>query len=1299
MKRWIIAITCVGLFPTGPFAAGMSGMKIEHLRCEYLLNPLGIDQTEPRLGWMLQSDSRGQKQTAYQILVADRPNKLAADEGNVWNSGKVVSTASLHIRVSGKTLESRRRYYWKVRVWDRDGKVSPWSEPATWSMGLLDAKAWRHARWIGAQGPATHTDAPLPAQMLRKEFQLDEPARHATVYVTALGLYELCINGQRVGNHQLAPEWTDYQRHIQYQTYDVTPLLKMGPNAISASLGDGWYAGRIGLSNIVKDGPLRAIYGPRPRLLLLLEITGSGGKQTFVSTDGSWKLTADGPIRAADILDGEIYDARQEMGGWQLPGFDDSQWVTATTMANTAGKLVAQMNEPVRVIKQRKPVEITEPAPGVYVFDLGQNMVGWCRLKVHGKRGQKIRLRHAEMLQKDGTIYRDNLRIPKDGGPYGARQEDTYICRGAGEEHFAPHFTFHGFRYVEVTGLEKKPGIDFLTGQVVCSSFPKAGTFQCSSAMLNQLNRNILWGQRGNMLGVPTDCPQRDERLGWMGDAQVFAPAACWNDRMAPFYTKWMRDVRDAQADDGRFPDFAPHPYDPNVRFSGVPAWGDAGVLVPWVVFQRYGDRQILRENYESSKRWIDWIQRNNPDGIWLKSRGNDYGDWLNGDTLIKKGYPKTGAEIPKDLFATLLYGHSADLVSRMANILGNEIDAQKYGHLADAIRQALQKKYVDQDARITGDTQAGYALALGFDMLPKNLRAKAAAHMVEAIKKYDWHISTGFVSTLQLMRALTASSQVDLAYRLINNKTFPSWGYSIEQGATTIWERWDGYVKGRGFQNPGMNSFNHYAYGCVGDWMWKNIVGINTEGPAFKRIVIRPRIGGGIAWAKGTYESIRGPISVDWRKTGESLSLSLSIPPNTTATVYVPIGENSTVRESGAPVEEAMGVKFLRNEDGCAVFAVDSGSYRFQCHAGIACPARAASSRLEQTDVYVSGQGGYHTYRIPAIVRTNRGTLLAFCEGRKQSSSDAGDIDLLLRRSFDQGKTWSDAKIVWDDSDNTCGNPCPVVDRNTGTIWLPLTWNSGKIHEGGIQPGFGTDSRRVFMTSSKDDGKTWAEPHEITADVKEKDWSWYATGPGAGIQIEHGKYRGRLVIPCDHKTSAQAPAGYYSHVIYSDDHGKTWQPGGTTPAGMVNECEVVELAGGRLLLNMRNYDRSVHARQIAFSGDGGLTWQDQRYAKTLIEPICQASIRRARWPKGNEPGVILFSNPASKKGRKNMTVRASTDDGATWPVRRQIHPAGSAYSCLVVLTDGRIGCLYEADDYRRIIFASFSYAWLTEEP
>ena len=905
-------------------------MNATNLRCEYLTNPLGIDEMQPRLSWTLDSEARGQKQTAYRIVVASTIKGIEAKEGNLWDSGKIQSGESTHIVYSGKPLKTGMRCYWRVRVWDKDGKPSHWSDSASWTMGLLEQNAWQGAKWIGVGEPAEPDDNPLPAQMLRKEFNVDQPVRRATAYVSALGLYELWINGRRVGDHILAPEWTDYNRRIQYQTYDVTNLLNVGENAIGGHLGDGWYAGRIGLSHIVENGPLRCIYGSRPCLRVLIEIVGKSGKKQILLTDPTWRVTEDGPIRVSDILDGETYDARMEMDGWNLPGFDDSRWKAVAVKEDAQGQLVAQMNEPIRVIEEIKPIEVTEPTPGVYVFDLGQNMVGWCRIRVRGEAGQAIRLRHAEVLNDDGTIYRDNLRMPSDGGPLGARQEDTYICRSEQLETFEPHFTFHGFRYVEVVGLKEKPEKDFLVGRVFCSSFRETGDFECSSAMLNQLDRNILWGQRGNMLSVPTDCPQRDERLGWMGDAQVFAPAGCWQADMASFYSKFLKDVRDAQAEDGRFPDFAPHPFDPNARFSGVPAWGDAGVIVPWVLYEHYGDRRIIEENYESSKRWLEYIHKNNPDLIWRNGRGNDYGDWLNGDTLIAEGYPKSGGEVPKDVFGTLFFGYSTRLVARMAEVLGYQKEAQRYSKLADKIRRAFKKEFVGEDARIQGDTQAGYALALGFDMLPKGKRRKAVSHMVEAVENYKRHISTGFLSTIELMHELTRSGHNEIAYQLLNNKTFPSWGYSIEQGATTIWERWDGYVKGRGFQNPGMNSFNHYAFGAVSDWMWRNIIGIDTDGPGFQKMIIRPRPGGGLTWARGTYDSIRGPISVDWRKKDEGLAVDIVIPANTTATVYLPVKRGSDVTEGGKLASEAEGITLVRIEEACAVFDVESGQYRF---------------------------------------------------------------------------------------------------------------------------------------------------------------------------------------------------------------------------------------------------------------------------------------------------------------------------------------------------------------------------------
>jgi alpha-L-rhamnosidase len=914
---------------TAPSAGGgTSGLSITDLKCEYLSDPLGIDVRNPRLSWVLHSSQRGQKQTAYQVLAASTPERLAKDEGDLWDSGKLESDQTTHVVYRGKLLQSQMVVDWKVRVWDKDQRPSAWSKPALWTMGLLEPSDWR-AKWIA---PADTNPSASP--MFRKEFSLRRTVDRATLTVTALGLYEVRINGQRVGDHILAPEWTDYHKRVQYQTYDVTNLLLTGGNAVGVVLGEGWYAGRIGGSNVVPNGPLRRIYGGRPRFILQLRISLADGNEQSITTDETWRCFTDGPIRSSDILDGEVYDARLEKQGWDSPGFDDTDWGTAVLQEPVKAQLVAQPNEPIRIVKLIKPIALTEPKSGVFVFDLGQNMVGWCRLHLKGKAGTTVTLRHAEVLNPDGTIYRDNLRMPDDGGPLGARQQDQYTLRGNGWETFEPHFTYHGFRYVEVTGLSEKPRLDVLLGCAFHSSAPDVGHFECSNPLLNKLMQNILWTQWDNMIGVPTDCPQRDERLGWMGDMQVFSQTACYNMDMSAFFTKWVRDIRDAQADDGRFPDFAPHPYGPNERFSGNPGWGDAGVIVPWRVYVNYADKRLLEEHFEAAKRWIDFIRLNNPDLIWMNRRGTsgEYGDWLNGNTLILDGYPKTGGEVPKEIHATAFFAYSTELVSKMASVLGRLDDAKGYAALARDIRKAFNRAFVSPDGTIKGNTQAGYALALSFDLLPDSLRQAAAAHMVKAIEAYNGRLSTGFETSVRMMMELSGTGYNDIAYSLINSRTIPSWGYMIEHGATTIWERWDGYVEGRGFQDKGMNSFNHYAIGAVGEWMWRTIVGINPdeENPSYKHIVIRPRAGGGLTMAKGTYSSIRGPITSEWSIKNGVLALKVIVPPNTTATVYVPAKDAKAVKEGNLPADRAEGVRFVRAESGSAVFEVESGVYTF---------------------------------------------------------------------------------------------------------------------------------------------------------------------------------------------------------------------------------------------------------------------------------------------------------------------------------------------------------------------------------
>ncbi|MBN2579664.1 MAG: glycoside hydrolase family 78 protein [Pirellulales bacterium] len=1059
----------------------------EHLRCEYRVDPLGIDVVGPRLSWEMRDQRRGAKQTAYQVLVASTPEKLAAGQGDLWNSGKVESNETMQIVYEGKPLGSRDYACWKVRLWDQDGQTSAWSASAKWSMGLLKKADWNGAEWIAcpsetpvilsphngyhsqfaktadtekwaainlgqeqkidavqlfparpydfspdtpgflfpvrfkieaankpnfsdAKTVVDKTDADYPnpgekaptfrfdpveaklvrvtatrlgrlgdhfglalaeakvfsggknvseqagayakdsieqggwsmekltdgrirgerspedaaerlASIVRKEFKVSGPIRRAVVSVTGLGLYELHINGHKVGDHLLTPEWTRYQNRIQYQTYDVTDRLKQGENTVGAYLGNGWWPA------LAACAPPRAIDNPQPCLLMRLDVEMEDGTtQTIVSND-SWQATDESPIEKCGIYVGETYDATKELPGWDEPGFDAADWSAVKVLPCPAGseeaKLVAQPNEPIRVEQELSPVKITEPKPGVYVFDMGQNMVGWCRLKTSAPKGTKITMRHGELLNDDGTVYQGNL------GP--AVQTDEFTCPG-GEATYEPRFTYHGFRYVQVTGLPQPPTKETLTGRVFHSDSPEVGTFSCSNQLINQIKHLIDWVQRGNMHGVPTDCPQRSERLGWMGDIQAFGQTAIFNRDMAAFFTKWIPDVRDSQAEDGRYADFSPHFSDPNKSFSGVPAWGDAGVVVPWRMYQNYADKRMLEQHFDSVCRWIDYIHEKNPNLLWQKNRGNDYNDWLHGDTLDRLDYPKGISEVPREVFATAFWAGSTEMAAKMAKVLGRTEEAEKFGQLHEGIKKAFNRAFVQPDGHIQGDTQAGYALALYFNLLDDAMRPKAAAHLVEAIRKFKDHPSTGIQTTHRLMLELSRNGQHDEAYRLINLRTAPSWGFMVEMDATTIWERWDGYVKGRGIHRSGMNSFNHWAFGAVGEWMWRELAGINPDEahPGFKHFIIRPRPVGDLKWVKSTYDSIRGPIVSNWKRDGGVFSLDVEVPANTTATVYVPARDAGAVTEGGVPASQAEGVKFLRMEDGTAVFAVAAGRYTF---------------------------------------------------------------------------------------------------------------------------------------------------------------------------------------------------------------------------------------------------------------------------------------------------------------------------------------------------------------------------------
>jgi len=968
-----------------------SAVPAKLLRCEYLVNPLGIHETAPRFTWILDSNRRGEKQTAYQVVVSSTPEVTGRHQGDLWDSGKVSSDQSSNVAYAGKQLVSREKCWWTVRVWDKDGKVGAWGATAYFTMGLLNPSDWS-AKWInatpiakqvanapklaitkaiwgaadgGGQRDVTgrveelvaggadsiaannaalggdpaynhvkrlHLEYTLNGKnvvadvaenqsiglaggsrsvpYLRKMFTAARTLRSATLYATALGVYEVHINGKRVDDRLLAPEWTDYRKRIRYQAYDVTLMIAAGENAIGAEVANGWYSGHLG------NGGYQ-YYGKVPAFLAQLELTFTDGTVQKVVTDGTWKAHT-GPIVSTDFMLGETYDAHQEISGWDAPGLAETDWVPVTLRTDPVDEKIKlasvpldpQISEPVRVTGYIKPKFLKETGKGHWTFDLGQNMVGVVRLKLSSPADTTITIRHAEMLNPDGSIYTVNLR--------GAPSIDHYTTRTAGLQVWQPKFTFHGFRYVELTGLKSKPALDAVTGIVIGSDTPKAGQFACSDARINQLQSNIQWGQRGNYLSVPTDCPQRDERMGWMGDAEVFVRTATCNADVAAFFTKWLVDVDDAQTVEGAYSDISP-----SYGGGGTPAWADAGVICPWTIYIADGDKRILQKHLPNMTRWVEWCREHSTGLIRDKDRNGDYGDWL-----------AIGSDTPKDLIGTAFFAYSTHLVALSYAAVGDNANAEKYTGLFEEIKAAFNARYVKPDGHITGDTQCCYAMALKFELLPENLRATAALLLQDGIKAKGNHLSTGFVGVSYLLPDLTRAGMVDTAYALLLQDTFPSWLFSVKHGATTIWERWDGWTPEKGFQDPGMNSFNHYSLGSCGEWLFESSagIGIDWRNPGYKHVILRPQTNSPFTWVTAHHDSIYGRIESSWIRddAAKTLTLKIRIPANSSATVYVPTSDAAKVLEGEVPASKSAGVHFVKVEDGNAIYEVGAGSYIF---------------------------------------------------------------------------------------------------------------------------------------------------------------------------------------------------------------------------------------------------------------------------------------------------------------------------------------------------------------------------------
>lgn len=890
------------------FFLAFSGLQantgVYDLRAEYKINPMGIDTKKPGLSWKITSTANEQYQTAYQVLVATSPQNLSSGRADLWDSKKVASSQSIHILYDGKPLESKQQCWWKIRIWDKNGKASKWSEPAVFETGMLNSSDWQ-AEWIKTE--IEFSEYSYPSPYLRKEFTISKKIKSARLYCTSRGLYEFHINGRKAGDQVFTPGYTSYEKRLQYQVYDVTSMLVPGTNATGIILGNGWY--RVFNPN---DRPMQDIKDLE--VLAQLEITFTDGSKQVIGTDGSWKSST-GAILKSEIFNGEIYDARLYPEGWNNPGFDDSEWKGVIVTESTKDNLVGSVSEPVRKIEEVKPVKVIKTPAGETVLDMGQNMVGWCRLGVNAPAGTVITLRHAEILDQQGNFYTTNLR--------GAKQEIVYTCKGGATEVFEPHFTFQGFRYVAVSGYPNEVTTDLITGIVIHSDLDITGSFSCNNELINQLQHNILWGQKGNFLDVPTDCPQRNERIGWTGDIQVFAPTACFNMNSAAFLTKWLKDLASDQHEDGQVPHVIPDDFG---RASAT-GWSDAALIVPWNIYLNYGNAVILEDQYESMKGWVDFMANDTENNVlWIPPiTPRQYGDWLSFATT-RSDYP--GAFTSIDLLANAYFYHSTGLLAKSAAIIGKTQDAIKYSELQQKIKEAFGKEFITPNGRLSSDTQTAYVVALSFGLIPGHLEKAAAQRLADDVNKFG-HITTGFLGTGNICHVLTKYGHFEEAYKLLYRKEYPSWLYPVTKDATTIWERWDGIKPDGSFQTASMNSFNHYAYGAIGDWLYKVVAGINPDpdDPGYKSIVLKPCPYSEINDVKAWHESPYGKIVSEWTIENGMMEWTVTIPVNSKAKLFVPSTGN-ILSENGKNItsisiqeEEGLPYHYLSLEKGSGTY------------------------------------------------------------------------------------------------------------------------------------------------------------------------------------------------------------------------------------------------------------------------------------------------------------------------------------------------------------------------------------------